>query len=156
MIYHIVATSSNGIIGDDNKLPWHFSEDLKNFKKLTTGQTVIMGRKTYESIGRPLPNRKNFVLSRSEQNPSDEVTYFQSIEDAVQAIETEDAFIIGGEDLFRQTFGLIDGIYLSRIERNYDGDAIYPDIPEIFQLREESTLRQSDPKIQLRLLLKNI
>lgn len=156
MIYHIVATSSNGIIGDDNKLPWHFSEDLKNFKKLTTGQTVIMGRKTYESIGRPLPNRKNFVLSRSEQNPADEVTYFQSIEDAVQAIETEDAFIIGGEDLFRQTFGLIDGIYLSRIERNYDGDAIYPDIPEIFQLREESTLRQSDPKIQLRLLLKNI
>lgn len=156
MIYHIVATSSNGIIGDDNKLPWHFSEDLKNFKKLTTGQTVIMGRKTYESIGRPLPNRKNFVLSRSEQNPSDEVTYFQSIEDAVQAIETADAFIIGGEDLFRQTFGLIDGIYLSRIERNYDGDAIYPDIPEIFQLREESTLRQSDPKIQLRLLLKNI
>lgn len=156
MIYHIVATSSNGIIGDDNKLPWHFSEDLKNFKKLTTGQTVIMGRKTYESIGKPLPNRQNFVLSRSEQSASDGVTYFQSIEDAIQAIETEDAFIIGGEDLFRQTFGLIDGIYLSKIERNYDGDAIYPDIPEIFSLREESTLRQSDPKIQLRLLLKNI
>lgn len=155
MIYHIVATSRNGIIGNDNQLPWHFSEDLKNFKKLTTGQTIVMGRKTFESIGKPLPNRTNFVLSRSPQKETEGVEYFQSIEEAVHAARTEHVFIIGGEDLFRQTFGLIDGIYLSRIDRNYEGDAIYPDIPSLFKLATQSTLRKANPQIQLRLLLKS-
>lgn len=150
MIYHIVASANNGVIGNKNELPWHFSEDLKQFKLLTTGHTVIMGRKTFESIGKPLPNRPNFILSRSEQKiPSEGVRYFTSISDALSASETEHTFIIGGGELFKQTFDLIDGIYISKIDRDYEGDAVYPDIPEGFALKEEKTLRDSDPRITL-------
>lgn len=146
-LYHIAAMASNRVIGKDNKLPWHFSEDMKFFKKLTTGHTVIMGRKTYESIGRPLPNRVNFVLSRTQKEyPGVEV--FQSIDEALKKAKTEKAFIIGGAELYKQTLNRADGIYLTRIDREYEGDAFYPEVPDSFEEVEIEGLREADPKIE--------
>ena len=152
-LYHVVAMANNRVIGKDNKLPWHFSSDLKFFKQLTTGSTVIMGRKTYESIGRPLPNRENFVLSRNlkagagKENQSG-VHFFSSFEEAIKKIKTENAHIIGGAELYQQTLDKVDGIYLTRIGADYEGDTFYPEIPSNFQ-EESRTELQVNPKIEM-------
>ena len=149
MIFHVVAMARNRVIGKNNKLPWHFSSDLKHFKELTTGSTVIMGRKTFESIGKPLPNRENFVLSRTQSgSPAPHLYFFNSIETALKNVQTENAFIIGGADLYGQTIDLVDGIYLTRIDADYDGDAHYPEIPECFDEVEIEKI-QDDPKIEV-------
>src|SRR3989338_10183108 len=130
MLYHVVAMASNRVIGKDNRLPWHFSEDLKRFKKLTMGSTLIMGRKTFESIGaKPLPERENFILSRSasENQNEEHLKFFGSHEDALKAVRTEKAFIIGGAEIFRQTIDSADGIYLTLVKAHYEGDAFYPE-----------------------------
>ncbi len=153
-IYHVVAMAQNKVIGKDNKLPWHFSADLKFFKALTTGQTVIMGRKTFESIGKPLPNRENFVLSRasykiileafSKLKPEEaqKVKNFESIRDAIQAVKTEKAFIIGGAEIYKQTIDKIDGIYLTLIHQDFEGDAYYPGVPAGFREVSRETLQE--------------
>src|SRR3989338_8757032 len=101
-LYHVVAMAKNRVIGKDNKLPWHFSSDLKHFKQLTTGSTVIMGRKTFESIGKPLPGRENFVLSKSGWRKTNSalagvlyggVRVFDSLETAVKSVEPPNAYI---------------------------------------------------------------
>jgi len=153
-LYHIVAFAKNRVIGKHNKLPWHFSADLKRFKKLTMGNTLIMGRKTFESIGTPLPGRANFVLSRgvrpyasTAKDEGDNLKFFSSIHRALQAATTPKVFIIGGADLFRQTMDQIDGIYLTQIDGAYDGDVFYPEIPQSF--RETSRVRSDDePKLE--------
>ena len=135
MLYHIVAMARNRVIGKENKLPWHFSSDLKHFRQLTTAQTVIMGRKTFESLGKPLPNRENFVVSRSRGVGAEGLRFFNALEKAFEAVRTEDAFIIGGADIFRQTIEGINGIYVTLIDADYDGDAFYPPIPKFFTER---------------------
>ncbi|MBP9865925.1 MAG: dihydrofolate reductase [Candidatus Omnitrophica bacterium] len=147
-IYHVVATARNRVIGKDNKLPWHFSEDLRYFKKLTTGSTVIMGRKTFESIGRPLPNRENFVISRTLTEHAG-VRLFNSIGNAIGAVQTENAFIIGGAEIYKTTILNVDGIYLTRIDADYEGDAYYPEVPDGFEEVEIQCLREKDPKIDV-------
>ena len=132
-IFHVVAMAQNKVIGKDNKLPWHFSADLKFFKALTTGQTVIMGRKTHESIGRPLPNRENYIVSRSLRQDVGALKNFSSIESALRAVRTEKAFIIGGAEIYRQTIDKIAGIYLTLIHQDFDGDAFYPGVPAGFK-----------------------
>ena len=146
-LYHIVGMAENRVIGKDNRLPWHFSEDLKNFKALTMGQTLLMGRKTYESIGRPLPGRANFVLTRSavtacqqdvvkrDLPAGTELRFFASIESALQAAKTPTVFVMGGADLYAQTLDRIDGIYMTRIPGQYEGDAFYPPIPPRLKLQ---------------------
>jgi len=146
-IYHIVATAKNRVIGKDNKLPWHFSEDLRYFKKLTTGSTVIMGRKTFESIGRPLPNRENFIISRT-MTEREGARCFNSIGNAIGAVQTENAFIIGGAEIYKNTINNVDGIYLTRIDADYEGDAFYPQVPDSFEEVEIQCLRESDPRIE--------
>ncbi len=165
MLYHIVAMAKNRVIGKDNRLPWHFPEDLKHFKRRTTGQTVIMGRKTYDSIGKPLPNRENFVLTRNaeiatpppgarndviarEQSDRSNLRFFNSIGDALGAFKTPDAYIIGGAQLFEQTMAMVDGIYLTRIDQDFEGDTHYPEIPEIFEEVEIERL-QENPQIDV-------
>lgn len=150
--------SRNRVIGKDNKLPWHFSADLKYFKQLTTGGAVIMGRKTFQSIGKPLPNRDNFVLtgnptahilySRLTDEELKKVKFLDSFEKIFQQIETPQAFIIGGGEVYRQTFGNIDGIYLTCIDADYEGDAFYPEIPAFFKEKSRTPL-QDDPKIEV-------
>ena len=156
-LYHVVAMAQNRVIGKDNKLPWHFPADLKFFKQLTTGSTVIMGRKTFESIGRPLPNRENFILSHGPRHPEhsparpaggEGSAFFTSFEEAAQAIQTDKAFIIGGGEVFKQTFDKIDGIYLTRIYEDHSGDTFYHEIPSAFQ-EKSRTLLQEQPKIEV-------
>jgi dihydrofolate reductase len=147
MLYHIVAMAKNRVIGKDNKLPWHFPADLKHFKQRTLGSTVIMGRKTYESIGKPLPGRDNFVLSKKPPLSGAGPRYFSSLEEALKQVKTKDAFIIGGAEIFRQTMDKVDGIYLTRIDAEFEGDTFYPEIPDSFEEVEIESL-QENPKIE--------
>jgi len=141
-LYHIVATSGDArVIGNENKLPWpKNSEDLKFFKATTSNQTVIMGHKTLESIGnKALPNRENFVLSRSHIDVPEGIRLFNSLDEAVKNASHENVFIIGGGALYQQSIDKVDGIYLTKIERSYSGDVRYPEIPPYFRKNEEKT-----------------
>lgn len=148
MIYHVVAVAENGVIGKDNKLPWHFSSDLKFFKGLTTGNTVVMGRKTFDSIGRALPNRDNIVISRSAHEPVPGVTFVTGVPEALDRAQKGDTFIIGGASIYKETLSRVDGIYLTRIHASFAGDAYYPGVPQGF--REVSrTALQEEPRIEV-------
>ena len=123
----IVAMSKNRVIGRDNDMPWHLSNDLKNFKRITMGKTVIMGRLTYQSIGRPLPNRKNIVLSRNLVDTN--VLIFNNLQKVLNFSKDEDeVFIIGGEDIYCQTINKANKIYLTTIDKEIAGDKYFPDI----------------------------
>lgn len=146
MITHVVAVSKNGVIGKDGKLPWHFSSDLRFFKQLTTGHTVIMGRVTFDSIGKPLPNRQNIVVSRQAHSVPG-VEFAPSISEALKLVKDKEIFIIGGASIYKETIGLIDAIYLTHINQVFQGDAVYPGIPAEFKEASRQTL-QDDPKIE--------
>ena len=123
----IVAMSKNRVIGRDNDMPWHLSNDLKNFKKITMGKTVVMGRLTYQSIGRPLPNRQNIVLSRNLVDKN--VLIFNNLQEVLNFLKDEDeVFIIGGEDIYCQTINKANKIYLTTIDKEIIGDKYFPDI----------------------------
>lgn len=143
MLYHVVAMAENRVIGQGNKLPWHFKADLQHFKRLTLGSTVLMGRKTFESIGKPLAERQNFVLSRGEKSSGGSVRFFGDLEEALESVETEHCYVIGGEDLYRQTIHRVDGIYLTRIEAQFPGDRFYPAIPRTFKEISRTRLQES-------------
>lgn len=155
MLYHVVAMANNRVIGKDNKLPWHFSSDLKFFRQLTMGQTVLMGRKTFESIGKPLPGRENFVVSRTPRQSDGSLKCFTSIKNALASVKTKDCFIIGGASIFKETIPMIDGIYMTKISAQYDGDTFYPEIPKEFK-EESKTLLQENPKLEVLLLKREV
>lgn len=122
----IVAMSKNRVIGKDNNMPWHLSDDLKNFKKITMDKTIIMGRLTYNSIGKPLPRRNNIVLSRSLEDSK--VTIFGSLDKALnESHNEEEVFIIGGADLYSQTMNIATKLYLTTIRDEISGDKYFPD-----------------------------
>ncbi len=130
MINLIVAVAENGVIGGDNKLLWHISEDLKNFKKITSGHPVIMGRKTYESLGRPLPNRENVVITRSDIE-IDGCSVVHSLEEALGLFTPADrVFIIGGAQIYAEAMPFADRFFLTRVHKDYDGDTYYPEWSE--------------------------
>ena len=119
--------SKNRVIGRDNDMPWHLSDDLKNFKRITMGKTVVMGRLTYQSIGRPLPDRKNIVLSRNLVDKN--VLIFNNLQEVLNFLKDEDeVFIIGGEDIYCQTINKANKIYLTTIDKEIIGDKYFPDI----------------------------
>ncbi len=126
MISIIVAVAENGVIGDKNALLWHISEDLKHFKSVTTGHPVIMGRKTFESLGRPLPNRTNVVITRRQlEIPGCRVVH--SLEEAVRLFpEDEEVFVIGGAQIYAEALPLARRFYLTRVFRAYEGDTVFP------------------------------
>lgn len=129
LISMIAALSSNGVIGRDNKLPWHLPEDLKYFKKVTMGKSLLMGRKTYESIGRPLPGRTNIVLSRQQQFSAPGVIVVHSTEQALAEAGRTGAtelMVIGGEDVYRTMLPLARRLYLTRVDTQVEGDAFFP------------------------------
>ena len=132
MISLIVAVAENGVIGKNNQLPWHLPADLAFFKKVTKGHTVIMGRKTAESIGRPLPGRRNIVITRSASLPlPDGFEYCQSLEAAFSLLQTEqEHFIIGGAGIFEEAFSrnLPDRLYITRVLASPEGDVFLPAI----------------------------
>lgn len=149
MLFHIVAVANNRVIGRANQLPWHFSKDLQHFKATTFGQTVIMGLKTFESLGcKALPGRTNLILDRSGQNPYPGQTYFTSLDEALKHVKTEHAFIIGGAELYRTTIDRVDAIYLTRIYADYEGDVLYPEVPASFEEKKRLKL-QDDPTLEV-------
>jgi len=121
----IVAMTKNRVIGKDNGMPWHLSDDLKNFKKITINKTIIMGRLTYDSIGKPLPERNNIVLSRNLKNSK--VMVLDNLEEALNISRNEEeVFIIGGADLYSQTINLVNKLYLTSINHEMNGDKYFP------------------------------
>jgi len=131
---HIVCSSLNGVIGNKGKIPWHISEDFKYFKSVTMGSPIVMGRKTFESIGKPLPGRTNIVITRdrSYEAPSgvlvenDLMTALEKSKKLALDSECSKVFIIGGGQIYEETQGLVDEIYHNVVQRKVEGDAFYP------------------------------
>ena len=124
----VVAMDSQRGIGVDNKLPWHLPEDLAHFKRVTLGHPIIMGRKTFDSIGRPLPGRRNIVVTRNPDWRADGVEVARSLEEAVAQVGDEPASIIGGAQIFQEALDLADRMIVTHIERSYPCDTFFPAI----------------------------
>jgi len=140
VISHLVAVSNNNVIGKNNDLPWKLKRDLQHFKNYTTGKTIVMGRKTYESIGRPLPNRRNIIISSTIKG-IDGAEVFSSLEAALEALKHEDEIIItGGSYLFNDTTDIVNKLVITFVDTSIeDGDVFYSDIDyEKWDLVEES------------------
>ena len=127
----IAAASENNVIGRDGELPWNLPDDLQHFKEITSGSPVIMGRKTFESIGRALPNRRNIVITRGNTYEAENCEIAHSIDDALSIIsDEEEVFVIGGGEIYRQALLQADRIYLTRVHDVVDGDAFFPEMDE--------------------------
>ena len=132
----IAAMSLNRVIGAGNKIPWHLPEDFKWFKKMTTGHIIVMGRKTFESIGKPLPNRETVVLSRSQFHfPS--VRTISELDQIDLAQETREVFICGGAEIYRQALPLCSDLFLTLVKRVVEGDRFFPEFEKQFIAVEE-------------------
>ena len=151
-VVHVVAMDQQRCIGKANDLPWHISADLKHFKEITQGGVVVMGRKTLESMGRALPKRVNWVITRDPHWSFEGTKVAYGIEEAlnqavadVQASEKpESIFIIGGGEIFKQTMQIADRLELTHVELDVQGDAYYPEIPAEF--KKVSSEKQQDEK----------
>ena len=129
MVSIIVAIAQNGTIGDKNSLLWHIKEDMRFFRTTTSGHAVIMGRKTFESLGsKPLPKRKNIVITRAERSFEGAFTA-HSLQEAIAMAEgDEEIFIIGGAQIYAEALSVADRMYITRVERDYEGDTSFPEI----------------------------
>lgn len=132
MISHIVAMDKHRVIGKDNRLPWHLPADLSYFKKVTMGHAIIMGRKTFESIGRPLPGRENVIVTRNRSFQAEGCTVIHSIEEVLQFADkrNDEVFVIGGAELFQATLPFADRLYITKIEASFPGDTFFPEFDE--------------------------
>ena len=140
LISIIAAMSLNRVIGKNNQIPWHIPGEQKRFKQITWGHSIIMGRKTYESIGKPLPGRTNIVITRQKKISAPGCLVVNSLEQALKncpANETE-AFIIGGEQIFRLALPIVQRIYLTTIQKEIEGEAFFPE----FSLNDVTVIRQ--------------
>lgn len=129
----IVAAAKNLVIGHNNQIPWYLPADLKYFKKVTSGHHVIMGRKSFESIGRPLPNRTNLVITRDPFFVATGCTVVHSVEEALEIAEAngeKEAFIIGGGEIYRRSWQYLDRIYLTEVDATPEGDVFFPKMDE--------------------------
>lgn len=132
MLSLIVAVAQNNVIGKDNKLIWHISEDLKRFKEITSGKTIIMGRKTFESLPGVLPNRKHIIVTRDKNYKvnSDNVTIVHNLNSLIDQYKNcdDEVFIIGGAEIYKQALPYADKLYLTKINNFFDGDTFFPEI----------------------------
>jgi len=137
----IVATAKNGVIGLDNKLPWHLPEDLKRFKTLTMGHHIIMGRKTFESLGRLLPGRTTVIVTRNINYKIEGAVVVHSLEEAIKSCANDtEVFLIGGAELYQVGLKLADKLYITEIHAEYKGDANFP----VFSLEHwQETMRET-------------
>jgi dihydrofolate reductase len=127
MLSLIVAVAENGVIGRGGTLPWHISADLKRFKQLTMGHAIIMGRKTWESLGRPLPGRRSIVVSRNPHFSAAGAAVVTSLDAALQlAADDSEVFVIGGASLYEEALSKADRLYITRVLANVDGDTCFP------------------------------
>ena len=143
----VVAMDSNRLIGKDNGLPWHLPADLAFFKKLTTGNTILMGRKTFDSIGRPLPNRRNIVITRNADIEITDCEVVNSIEKALSLVQSEtEVMVIGGAKLYQQILPIADRLYITQVEGEFDGDTYFPHYDEDDWLEVSCESHQPDEK----------
>lgn len=142
----VVAIAENYAIGKDNKLLWHLPKDLKHFKDITTGGTVIMGRKTYDSVGKPLPNRRNIIITRQQIEIAgcEVVNSIQAALDLCR--DQQEVFIVGGAEIYKQAMPLTDKIYLTIVHENFEGDTYFPEIKEDIWKETERTDHDADEK----------
>ncbi len=125
----VVAISENNAIGKDNQLLWHLPADLKHFKTITSGHTIIMGRKTYDSIGKPLPNRRNIVVTRQTDLKLEGIEVVNSLDEALALCKDEnEVFVIGGAEIYRQALPLVHKIELTRVHQEFEADVFFPEL----------------------------
>ena len=138
MIALIVARAENGVIGANRKIPWHIPGEQKRFRELTVGNTVIMGRRTYEEIGRPLPNRDTVVVSRTARFEGERCRTAASLSEAIAMSRTEDVFVCGGAALYKEAIPLVDVMYITEIHASFEGDTCFPEFnADLFRKTEE-------------------
>jgi dihydrofolate reductase len=130
----LVAVSENNVIGKDNQLPWHLPNDLKYFKNQTWGMPILMGRKTFESIGNPLQGRKSIVITRNKNWHHENVAVVHSVEEAIIKAKdygVKEVFVIGGAEIFNTSFNQANRIYLTRVHHQFDGDTFFPEVSNV-------------------------
>ena len=132
MIAIVVAVAENNVIGKDNQLIWHLPADLRFFKNLTMGHPILMGRKTYESIGKPLPGRTTVIVTRQHDFEALGCIVTNSVDEAIAEARKldQDVYIIGGAEIYKQALNKVDTIYLTRVHHAFDGDTFFPEIDE--------------------------
>ena len=142
----VVAIAENHAIGKDNQLLWHLPKDLKHFKEITSGGTVIMGRKTYDSVGKPLPNRRNIIITRQQIEIAgcEVVNSLQAGLDLCR--EHKEVFIVGGAEIYKQAMPLTDKIYLTIVHENFEADTYFPEISKDIWKETERTDHEADEK----------
>jgi len=145
----IVAMAENGVIGREGGLPWRLSDDLRNFKELTMGHTVVMGRRTWESIGRPLPGRQMVVVSRQPDYQASGCQVVTSLDDALeiaQQVDDDEVFVIGGAEIYRLALPRVERFYLTRVHADVEGDARFPALDLVAWRLIESKQHDADEK----------
>jgi dihydrofolate reductase len=146
IISNVVVVDANLGIGKNNQLLVHFPADLKHFKRITSGHTVIMGRKTYESMGKALPNRHNVVITRQKDYVLTDAEVKHSLQEALDSCKIEnEVFVVGGAEIFKESLPLSDKIYLTRIHKSFDADTFFPEIDETWKEAERED-HQEDEK----------
>ena len=143
MIKIIVAISKNRVIGDSNKLIWNLPSDLKRFKEITTGHPIVMGRKTFESIGRPLPNRRNIIITRDEEYEVEGCEVVNSIEESL-LLTGNDCFIIGGGEIYKQTLHIAEQIYMTIVDEEFLGDTQFPELTNSWYVSKKEDFLSDD------------
>ncbi|MCM3709640.1 dihydrofolate reductase [Sporosarcina luteola] len=140
MISLLVAYDLNRVIGIDNKMPWHIPEELKYFKKVTMGKAMVMGRKTFESIGRPLPGRLNIIVTRNKDYAAQGTEVFHDLHKAIERGKSysDEVVIIGGAEIFKLTMDIADRLYITVIRKEFDGDTFFPEIDDSWKLVSQS------------------
>ncbi|WP_075617766.1 dihydrofolate reductase [Paenisporosarcina indica] len=155
MISLIVAHDLNQVIGKDNKMPWHIPNELAYFKEKTMGKAIVMGRNTFESIGRPLPGRLNVVITRNTSYQQEGVTVVHSVEDAIAVAQKyhEEVMIIGGEQIFKKVLANADIMYVTCIEHQFEGDTFFPPYGNEWELLSSSETFLTDDGLQYKYLI---
>lgn len=142
----VVAMTSNRVIGQNGDMPWHLPADLVHFKELTSGHAIIMGRRTWESIGKSLPNRLNIVVTRQEDYAAQDVTVVHSLEEGIVAAGTQRIFLIGGGEMYKEALPLACQMHITRIDAHLEGDTEFPEIDKSIWRCKSRVNRSADEK----------
>lgn len=145
----MAAKAKNNVIGKDNKLVWHLPADLRFFKQTTKGHTLIMGRKTFESLANPLPHRDSWIVTRNENYKAEGATVFHSLEEAIATGEQkglDTVFILGGGEIYRQSMKLADKLIITEVHENFEGDTVFPEIDMNIWQEASREAHQADEK----------
>ena len=151
----VAAIASNNVIGKENSLPWNIPEDLKRFKQMTSGHTILMGRKTFDSIGRPLPNRQNIVMTKDENFEQEGIKVINDFDEALELIKesNEDVFVIGGSKIYELFEPVANSLAITRILKDFEGDAFFPDINwDLWQIEREENFFDEKSNIECKLI----